>query len=160
MENKICTNQNAKFSFSSLNKTIVCVLLLFICSVSHGQLKLKNPLDINNEELPFYDKTAHIVALTAIYEDSKSNLTWTVKNQRKNGTYLIERSEDGIHYTIEGIEKGVPTKRRKERVFSFSNNENPEDLVYYRIKHIANDNSILISEKVALFKAEREDKNN
>lgn len=150
MKNNSYTKIQTMIFFNSLYRITTFCILFLTCSLSIGQMKIRESNKIYEDEITVLDKSAQIVALTAIYNDSKTYLSWTVNNQVKEGTYLIERSEDGVHFTIEGIKKGIPTKRKKDQVFNFTLNEKENVKVYYRIKHIANNNSVLISRKVTL----------
>ncbi len=147
-------SKKKELEFNSFKKAFIFTLFLFTCAISSGQMKMKNSPNILAEGIPISDKSANIENLTAFYSNSNAHLSWTAHNQVKEGTYIIERSEDGIHYTIEGIKKGIPTKKRKDQLFSLSTPEKGNNLVYYRIRHIANDNSVLLSKNVALSKME------
>ena len=152
---------NKKIEKANITVSFFSMVLIFFSLFSYSnecaaQMNAKthqasNPSELYRDtEVPTWDKAAKIVEVNAVSDGKQTYICWSVTNQKKNGTYLIERSEDGSYYTIEGLEKGVPTKRKQTGSFGFVKNDTPQGTIYYRIRHIANDNSILLSENVIL----------
>lgn len=163
MENKTTLRPGAleKRNSETLIKIItICMLLLTGAALCSAQTRMapESPFSEayrNEQFIPERDKAAKITAFNAVYSNKKTHLSWAVKNQLKQGTYIIERSEDGAHFEIIGVEKGVPTKKRRSGLFFFTDESAEQVKTYYRIKHLANDNSVLVSEKILPVNASR-----
>lgn len=138
--------------FILIKLIMLCIFLLFAGKICLAQ----DPATLTESEfsnayrnetvIPVRDKAVKIKSLVAISNNGKTYLSWITKNQVKKGTYIIERSVDGQHFEIAGLEKGTPSRPKREVIFLYVS-PGTEKYSYYRIKHIANDNTVAVSEK-------------
>lgn len=75
------------------------------------------------------------VSSTAILEDERIRVNWAVDNEEDLERYEVERSEDGIHFSVIGTVTGKVLDNNHQYAF---NETYPEaGLYYYRIKAIS-----------------------
>lgn len=106
-----------------------------------------------NEIIPavIVNTNARLKSFSADYSTGKVYLEWTIKNKTKVGTYIIERSADGISFQTIGIQQGIITVLRKNISYYFVDTDPlGTPLCYYRIKHFAIDNSLYTSEMIVM----------
>lgn len=106
-----------------------------------------------NEIIPvgIVNTTARLKSFSAEYRISKVYLEWTIKNKTKDGTYIIERSADGITFQTIGIQQGLNTLLRKNISYCFVDTDPLDNSpCYYRIKHFSINNSLYTSRMVVM----------
>lgn len=100
------------------------------------------------------DSLAHITLFTGRCCEGKTYLHWNVKNQQRDGLYIIYRSVDGKNYEALGYKQGVGVLISAPIAYYFQD-ENPRaGTTYYKLVHIAKDNTYLVSEKISVARDE------
>jgi len=82
------------------------------------------------------DSSATYTAFMTSVDNDKVYLNWKVKNQSKDGYYIIEKSynNDAFEYAGHLNREGINSK--DEVVYSFIDNASFKRIIYYRIIHI------------------------
>lgn len=97
------------------------------------------------------NSTARLKSFSAKYRTGKVYLKWTIRNKTKDGTYIIERSDDGMIFRTIGIQQGLNTLWRKNITYYFVDTDSLDNSpCYYRIKHFAINNSLYTSRMVVM----------
>lgn len=124
------------------------MILLLFASVSFSQ-----ELSVSSGDgiILSKDSSAAITSFTAKNNSNKVYLKWTVVNQKMDGTYIIYRSSDSVNYEPIGTKTGVGVPISKAIAYYFTD-EAPSFSArsYYRIIHIAKNQTFLSSEKIMI----------
>jgi len=80
--------------------------------------------------------------------EGKIFLHWNVKDQHKDGIYVICRSTDDELYEIVGYKDGIGIQPSMEIAYYFTDQCNCEGTVFYKIFHVSLDSCLLKSQSL------------
>jgi hypothetical protein len=135
---------------------ITVIIFLFIGLTKGFTQQTADDLQVamiaNNEKevLLKPDSTAKFFSFKAVNVSGTVFLNWLVKNQKEDGLYLIYRSFDGISFQCVGSKNGTGVPIQKEISYSFADNVNKHSISYYKILHVSNSYTYLMSEKISI----------
>jgi hypothetical protein len=95
-----------------------------------------------------------LLSFTANCNTNTTNLKWVTATQTHNDYFSMERSSDGVNYTVLGIIDGAGSSA-KSLYYSFTDTTPPEGLSYYRLKQTDFDGQFKYS-KIIVVKCENE----
>lgn len=72
---------------------------------------------------------------STLFKDGEVVINWSIISFTDKNLYWIERSSDGIDYSIIGHKEGRIKEAGEEILFSFTDNHPSEQFAYYRIKY-------------------------
>lgn len=96
-----------------------------------------------------------LVSFSAILYDGKVYVNWVIKGEKKDGLYLIERSEDGNNYKLTGWRDGIGTPLDLELLYSWIDEHPEKGTTYYRLKRVNEDGSVDLSDRIIINNGEQ-----
>lgn len=107
---------------------------------------------VNGKEVFMHrNENTSINSFLATQIDGQTYLVWVVENFNSEGSFLVYRSADGEHYEIIGIVNTQQSSAPKKTGYYFIDNK-PLSLAtsYYKVMHLATDNSFFTSDKITV----------
>ena len=102
----------------------------------------------NNYKVPAdYIIPVELTSFSAVASKDKINLFWETATETNNQGYEVQRSSDKINFVAIGYVSGAGTSTEKHS-YTFSDNNNTWNKVYYRLKQINLDGSFWYSQVV------------
>lgn len=90
-----------------------------------------------------------LLSFTAQSQNTRVMLSWSTASERNNAYFSIEKSSDGINYTVISTIKGVGNSTSLKSYQSYDN-QAPEGITYYRLKQTDFDGTYKYSASVSL----------
>jgi hypothetical protein len=140
MKNNITTTDKRFKNKMNLFMLFSMIMISFSqCVSAQGPLKSENIVFTNNTD------QIHITSCTMISVQEKNYLKWTVKGEKENTIYVVERSINGNEFESIGIKKGYASPENFQILYCFTD-DNPSALTCsYRIKQIHSDGFVQLS---------------
>lgn len=129
--------------------TLVCGLLLSAgaanAQVPQQTLKVAAP----SEAKPLAkDSVDNFVSFSPVYVEGKTYLRWLVENDKKDGVFIVERSEDGDSFEALAFKDRVGTDKSVKLFYSWVDENPPAGQAHYRIMQVGNDHTFNYSDVV------------
>jgi len=81
------------------------------------------------------------ISFSPVHLDGKTYVRWLVKNDKKDGVFIIERSEDGNEFEALGFRDRVGTQLLVNLFYSYVDEEPLAGENHYRVMQVGADNS-------------------
>lgn len=91
------------------------------------------------------DSINTFVSFSPIYVEGKTYVRWMVENDRKDGVFIIERSENGQEFEALGFKDRVGTDKNVKLFYSFIDEEPPVGSAHYRVMQVGTDHTFSYS---------------
>ncbi len=131
-------------------KILSLVLLAFVVNtenlnaqqVSNSSAALLNRSDLKQ------DSANTFISFSPVYLDGKTYVRWLVKNDKKDGVFIVERSEEGTEFEALGFRDRVGTQLLVNLFYSYVDEAPLPGASYYRIMQVGADNTYRYSSVV------------
>jgi hypothetical protein len=138
-------NFNIMKSFLTPSKFIVASL--FMCMASFANAQSASAGLIDKTEMK-QDSVNSFISFSPVYLDGKTYVRWLVKNDKKDGVFIVERSADGVDFEALGFKDRVGTQLLVNLFYSFIDQEPLAGENHYRIMQVGSDNTYRYSSVV------------
>lgn len=81
------------------------------------------------------------ISFSPVHLDGKTYVRWLVKNDKKDGVFIVERSEDGKEFEALGFRDRVGTQLLVNLFYSYIDEEPIAGENHYRVMQVGADNS-------------------
>ncbi len=147
LRNKRYQNQETMKRASTLYTLIASACMMLAVSNAHAQSA--EPMTPPAGTAGLKKDTANtFISFSPVYLDGKTYVRWLVKNDKKDGVFVVERSEDGIDFEALGFKDRVGTQLLVNLFYSFVDEEPLPGDNHYRIMQVGADNTYRYSSVV------------
>jgi len=87
------------------------------------------------------DSLNTFISFSPVHLDGKTYVRWLVKNDKKDGIFVVERSEDGTDFEALGFRDRVGTELSVNLFYSFVDEEPFSGTSLYRVMQVGADNT-------------------
>jgi hypothetical protein len=87
------------------------------------------------------DSVDNFISFSPVYMEGKTYVRWLVKNDRKDGVFIIERSPDGAEFEAMGFRDRVGTQLSVNLFYSYIDEEPLPGNNHYRVLQVGADNT-------------------
>jgi hypothetical protein len=94
------------------------------------------------------DSLNTFISFSPVHLDGKTYVRWLVKNDKKDGIFVVERSEDGTDFEALGFRDRVGTELTVNLFYSFVDEEPLAGTSLYRVMQVGADNTYKYSSVV------------
>ena len=94
------------------------------------------------------DDVDNFISFSPVNVEGKVYLRWMVRNDRKDGVYIIERSNDGTNFESLGFKDRVGSDKNMKLFYSWIDVAPPADEAHYRIMQVGVDRTFNYSDVV------------
>lgn len=94
------------------------------------------------------DSVNSFISFSPVFVEGKTYVRWLVKNDKKDGLFVIERSDDGIDFEALGFKDRIGTQLLVNLFYSFVDEEPFQGESFYRIMQVGADNTYRYSDIV------------
>ncbi len=94
------------------------------------------------------DSLNTFISFSPVHLNGKTYVRWLVKNDRKDGIFIVERSEDGTDFEALGFRDRVGTELSVNLFYSFVDEEPIAGTSLYRVMQVGADNTYKYSSVV------------
>lgn len=153
---QFCVNQNSKQvkpfkKFNPMNKLTLSILfcisgLLFV-NTSNAQSEKTTDL-LGNKGKMVEDSVNSFISFSPVFVDGKTYVRWLVKNDKKDGLFVIERSEDGVDFEALGFKDRIGTQLLVNLFYSYVDESPFQGQTLYRVMQVGADNTYKYSDVV------------
>jgi hypothetical protein len=131
-----------KILFLSLVAIITSFADVHAQQVSNSSAALLNRSDLKQ------DTANTFISFSPVYLDGKTYVRWLVKNDKKDGVFIVERSEEGSEFEALGFRDRVGTQLLVNLFYSYVDEEPLPGASYYRVMQVGADNTYRYSSVV------------
>jgi hypothetical protein len=135
-----------KRSFTSKTFFISAMCLLF--SVAANAQTTNNASAMVGKAGLKQDTANTFISFSPVYLDGKTYVRWLVKNDKKDGVFVVERSADGVDFEALGFKDRVGTQLLVNLFYSYVDEEPLPGDNMYRIMQVGADNTFRYSSVV------------
>jgi hypothetical protein len=135
----------------SLNSSLPLGLLLFLLAASpsaKAQIQSKVGSGLVGSASLIEDKNNVIASFSPVFNSGKTYVRWLVKNDEKDGVFVIERSRDGVEFEALGFKDRVGSPLCVNLFYSFIDETPGNGINYYRLMAVGTDQSFSYSDVV------------
>ncbi|MFH2143174.1 MAG: hypothetical protein ABIJ97_12175 [Bacteroidota bacterium] len=131
---------------SKLSFVLFCALFLLFFNSGFSQSTLASNLLLSENRTEYDD----FLEFTAKKYDTVVYLSWVVKTDEKDYTFIIQRSYDKIEFETLGFKNAFGSKEKINILYCFSDEPSilTTDKIYYRICKIANTDNETVYSKI------------
>jgi hypothetical protein len=94
------------------------------------------------------DSVDNFMSFSPVFAEGKTYLRWLVQNDKKDGVFIVERSEDGNQFEALGFKDRIGTDKNVNLFYSWVDDTPPKGFAHYRIMQVGVDNSFNYSDVV------------
>ena len=94
------------------------------------------------------DDVDNFVSFSPVNVEGKVYLRWMVRNDRKDGVYIVERSKDGTNFESLGFKDRVGSDKNIKLFYSWIDVAPPSEEAHYRIMQVGVDRTYTYSDVV------------
>jgi len=94
------------------------------------------------------DSIDNFMSFSPVFAEGKTYLRWLVQNDKKDGVFIVERSEDGNQFEALGFKDRIGTDKTVNLFYSWVDDAPPKGFAHYRIMQVGVDNSFNYSDVV------------
>ena len=94
------------------------------------------------------DDVDNFISFSPVNVEGKVYLRWMVRNDRKDGVYIIERSDDGTNFESLGFKDRVGSDKNIKLFYSWIDVAPPAEEAHYRIMQVGVDRTYTYSDVV------------
>lgn len=133
---------------ATLPKFILALAFMAFGIAAQAQAPVASPTGLAAKSGLKEDTTNTFISFSPVYLEGKTYVRWLVKNDKKDGVFVVERSGDGIDYEALGFKDRVGTQLLVNLFYSFIDEEPLDGDNYYRIMQVGADNTYRYSASV------------
>jgi hypothetical protein len=144
-------NLDSKHSIKSyLKSSLIAAGFLLIGYTSNAQVneqsfKVQAPSEA--QELK-RDSVDNFLSFSPVFVEGKTYLRWLVENDKKDGVFIVERSEDGDEFEALGFKDRVGSSKEVNLFYSYVDEAPPVGFAHYRIMQVGVDHTFNYSDVV------------
>lgn len=131
-------------TFKSL---LLATFFTLVASASQAQVSSNASAMVGKAGLK-QDTANTFISFSPVYLDGKTYVRWLVKNDKKDGVFVVERSADGLDFEALGFKDRVGTQLLVNLFYSFVDEEPLPGDNHYRIMQVGADNTFRYSSVV------------
>src|SRR5690348_9047643 len=120
-----------KWILQFVKATFLFATIISTSSVYSQQNVIANKDNTHPEQTEQYYVSAKILSFTVVQYDGYNEVQWTAQYERDTRRYIVEYSDDGVHYTTAG--EVMPTNA-SNGVYDLKHNTNDGRSLLYRIR--------------------------
>jgi hypothetical protein len=94
------------------------------------------------------DSIDNFMSFSPVFAEGKTYLRWLVQNDKKDGVFIVERSEDGNQFEALGFKDRIGTDKNVNLFYTWIDDTPPKGFAHYRIMQVGVDNSFNYSDVV------------
>ena len=94
------------------------------------------------------DDVDNFISFSPVNVEGKVYLRWMVQSDRKDGVYIVERSNDGTNFEALGFKDRVGSDKNMKLFYSWIDVAPPADEAHYRIMQVGVDRTFTYSDVV------------
>jgi len=144
------TNAYKKRNLSTyITGILMGFLVLLTYNTSQAQEVFKAVAPAQAKEL-IRDSVDNFVSFSPVFVEGKTYLRWLVKNDRKDGVFIVERSDDGDFFEALGFKDRIATNKEVNLFYSWVDDSPPSGYAHYRIMQVGTDHTFNYSSVVKL----------
>lgn len=122
---------------------------LFVTNQAEAQSEKSNAGSVLLEKGKMTEDSVNsFISFSPVYVDGKTYVRWLVKNDKKDGLFVVERSEDGIDFEALGFKDRIGTQLLVNLFYSFVDEEPFAGQTHYRVMQVGADNTYKYSNVV------------
>ena len=146
-------NLDIKQLFNLPIRQLVLAFGMVLCGgAAHAQmpqqtLKVAPP---NEAKALQKDSVDNFVSFSPVYVEGKTYLRWLVENDKKDGVFIVERSEDGDAFEALAFKDRIGTDKSVKLFYSWVDENPPAGEANYRIMQVGNDHTFNYSDVVRI----------
>jgi len=125
--------------------SILTLLSLALTTTVEAQTLEKAPMSKQGMK---QDSLNTFMSFSPVSVDGKVYVRWMVKNDRKDGLFVVERSEDGQEYEALGVKDRVGSQLDVNLFYSYVDEYPVQGYGHYRILQVGQDNTYRYSDVV------------
>lgn len=110
--------------------------------VSNSSATLLNSGELSEDTLNTF------ISFSPVHLDGKTYVRWLVKNDKKDGVFVVERSEDGSEFEALGFRDRVGTQLLVNLFYSYVDEDPLPGASHYRVMQVGADNTYKYSSVV------------
>lgn len=144
-------NLDSKYSIKSYFKSslIAASFLLFgytsNAQISEQSFKVQAPSEAQELQR---DSVDNFLSFSPVFVEGKTYLRWLVENDKKDGVFIVERSEDGDQFEALGFKDRVGSLKEVNLFYSYVDEAPPVGFAHYRIMQVGVDHTFNYSDVV------------
>jgi len=153
---QFCVNQNSNQMkpFKNLIKMkkitlsiLFCISGLLFVNTSNAQTGNATEL-LGNKGKLVEDTVNSFISFSPVFVDGKTYVRWLVKNDKKDGLFVVERSEDGVDFEALGFKDRIGTQLLVNLFYSYVDEAPFPGETLYRVMQVGADNTYKYSDVV------------
>jgi len=153
---QFCVNQNSNQMkpFKNLIKMkkitlsiLFCISGLLFVNTSNAQTGNATEL-LGNKGKLVEDTVNSFISFSPVFVDGKTYVRWLVKNDKKDGLFVVERSEDGVDFEALGFKDRIGTQLLVNLFYSYVDEAPFPGETLYRVMQVGSDNTYKYSDVV------------
>lgn len=94
------------------------------------------------------DNVDNFISFSPVNVEGKVYLRWMIRNDRKDGVYIVERSKDGTNFESLGFKDRVGSDKNIKLFYSWIDVAPPSEEAHYRIMQVGVDRTYTYSDVV------------
>ncbi|MEX1188600.1 MAG: hypothetical protein WED33_05035 [Bacteroidia bacterium] len=91
------------------------------------------------------DSLNTFISFSPVHLDGKTYVRWLVKNDKKDGVFIVERSDDGSEFEALGFRDRIGTQLLVNLFYSYVDEEPMPGASHYRVMQVGADNTFRYS---------------
>lgn len=144
-------NIDTSIQFKTLNTSFFIAFLFFLflgfnaTAQTTTTYKVEPPQEASVLQ---QDSVNSFVSFSPVFVEGKTYVRWMVENDRKDGVFIIERSDDGETFEALGFKDRVGTPQNVKLFYSYIDEEPPVGAAHYRVMQVGTDQTFSYSNQV------------
>ena len=147
-ENIVMKNRPIFLSISRFQFLTLIGIILFSINVHAQTTQTFVVADPTNAPELIKDEVDNFISFSPVNVEGKVYLRWMVKNDQKDGVYIIERSDDGTNFESLGFKDRVRSDKNIKLFYSWIDVAPPAEEAHYRIMQVGVDRTYTYSDVV------------
>jgi hypothetical protein len=127
---------------------LIAGLMLIAANQADAQTVSHSGTALLNKSSMVQDSANTFISFSPVYLDGKTYVRWLVKNDKKDGVFVVERSENGTDFEALGFRDRVGTQLLVNLFYSFVDEEPIPGDNHYRVMQVGADNTYRYSSVV------------
>lgn len=128
--------------------SLVTLALILLGGSGASAQAIKNQSPVLEKGNLKQDSTNTFISFSPVFSEGKTYVRWLVKNDKKDGVFVVERSVDGIEFEALGFKDRVGTDLNVNLFYSFVDAAPVAGDNHYRIMQVGADNTYRYSSVV------------
>jgi hypothetical protein len=120
---------------------IISAIIAFSSIDSNAQKVSQSSSTLLNRGNLSEDSLNTFISFSPVHLDGKTYVRWLVKNDKKDGVFIVERSEDGSEFEALGFRDRVGTQLLVNLFYSYVDEDPLAGTSHYRVMQVGADNT-------------------